>query len=239
VAADGIGDCSARCLRQGRAWLSGIRYLTFDCYGTLIDWKTGIERSLRRAFGAIPLQGKDLLDAYVLAEKEEEGSYKRYREVLRNTAVRLSKSIHFAVSSSGAEAFADSVPSWPAFPDTRKALQELGRIGYARYILSNVDTDLLEGTIRKSGLEVDGFVTAEEVGSYKPNRGHWLRFMQKTGAKKEEVLHVAQSIYHDIVPAQEMGITSAWVNRYAEPLPSSAHPEYIVDSLESLAKLLA
>jgi len=223
--------------RQERTHLTGFRFLTFDCYGTLIDWKTGIELSLKRAFGGFPLQGKGLLDVYVLAEKEEEKSYKKYREVLRNSALRL-RPTHSAADLSAAEAFANSVPSWPAFPDTRRALRALGKSGYARYILSNVDTDLLEGTIRNNGLEVEGYVTAEEVGSYKPNPGHWLRFMRKTGTKKRDILHVAQSIYHDILPTQEMGIASAWVNRYREPLPANAHPAYIVDSLESLVKLL-
>lgn len=172
------------------------------------------------------------------AEKEEEGTYRKYREVLSRTAMRLSRSIGFEASERAAEAFAGSVPSWPAFPDTKRALRELGRKGYAKYILSNVDTDLLEGTIRKNGLEVDGFVTAEEVGSYKPNRGHWVRFMEKTGARKEDVLHVAQSVYYDVLPTQEMQIECAWVNRYGEPLQVSARPAYIVDSLESLVELL-
>ena len=217
--------------------MSSYRYLTFDCYGTLIDWKVGIETALRRSF-KVPIGGKALLDAYVEAEKQEEASYKKYRDVLRNSALRLSRSLGFEASQSAADAFAASLPTWPAFPDTKKALQDLGRNGYRRHILSNVDTDLLQGTIANHGLEIEGFVTAEEVGSYKPNRGHWLAFFRKTGAKKEEVLHVAQSVYHDIIPAQEMSIASAWVNRYGEPLPQEAKPEFIVESMESLAKLL-
>lgn len=218
--------------------MTEFRYLTFDCYGTLIDWKTGIEQSLRSAFGNLPLGGKELLDAYVSAEKEEEESYRKYREVLGRTAMKLSRRVGFDASQSAANRFAGSVPTWPAFPDTREALKALGRKGYRRYILSNVDADLLIGTIENHGLEVDGFVTAEEVGSYKPNEAHWKRFMQKTGARKGELLHVAQSIYHDIVPTQMMGIASAWVNRYGERLPSNAQPSYIVDSLENLAETL-
>lgn len=217
--------------------MSSYRYLTFDCYGTLIDWKAGIEMALRKSF-KVPIGGEALLDAYVEAEKQEEASYKKYRDVLRNSALRLSRSLGFEASRSAADAFAASLPTWPAFPDTRKALQDLGRKGYRRYILSNVDTDLLQGTVANHGLEIEGFVTAEEVGSYKPNRGHWLTFFRKTGAKKEEVLHVAQSVYHDIVPTQEMSIASAWVNRYGEPLPPEAEPEFIVESMEGLAKLL-
>ena len=176
--------------------------------------------------------------AYVEAEKKEEGTYKKYREVLRETALRLSRNLGAELVPGGAERFADSVPDWPAFPDTAQALKDLGTKGYGRYILSNVDTDLLQRTIDNSRLEVDGFVTAEQVRSYKPAIEHWNAFMKRTGAKKEEILHVAQSIYHDIIPAQGLGITSAWVNRYEEPLPRSARPVYIVDSVQNLVTLL-
>jgi 2-haloalkanoic acid dehalogenase type II len=215
------------------------RYLTFDCYGTLVDWKTGIEKSLRKAMGEIPLGGKALLDAYVAAEKEEERSYKKYRQVLSSAALRMAESFGLSATPAAAAEFADSVPAWPVFPDTRDALHEFGRRGYLRYILSNVDTDLLLRTIEGNGLEIDGFVTAEEVGSYKPRPGHWTRLLEKTGAKKGEILHVAQSVYHDIIPAESMGIASAWVNRYGEPLPAEAEPAYITDSLASLNAILS
>jgi 2-haloalkanoic acid dehalogenase type II len=214
------------------------RYLTFDCYGTLIDWKAGIESSLLAAVGDIGIRGQALLDAYVAVEKEEESTYKKYREVLRRSAISMSGRLGVKVTEEGARRFAASVPSWPVFADTAEFLQRMGKRGYKRYILSNVDTDLLEETIRKHGLEIDGFVTAEEVGSYKPNAGHWLRFMKMTGAGREEVLHVAQSIYHDIIPTNEMGIASAWINRYNEPMPEGAHPLFVSDSLAHLAESL-
>ncbi len=114
----------------------------------------------------------------------------------------------------------------------------MGEGGYRRFILSNVDTDVLEETIRKNGLEVDGYVTAEQTKTYKPNFGHWERFMQRTGARKKEILHVAQSLYDDIAPTQAMGVKSAWVNRYKEALPPHAEPLYIVDNLSHLTRLL-
>jgi 2-haloalkanoic acid dehalogenase type II len=214
------------------------RYLTFDCYGTLIDWRAGIESSLLAAVGEVRIRGKALLDAYVTAEKEEESTYKKYREVLRRTAISMSGSLGAEVTEESARRFAASVPTWPVFADTSEFLHEMGERGYMRYILSNVDTDLLDETIRNHRLEVDGFVTAEEVGSYKPNAGHWLRFMKKTGAGKEEVLHVAQSIYHDIIPTGGMGIASAWVNRYNEPMPEGIQPLFVSDSLAHLAESL-
>ena len=215
-----------------------MKYLTFDCYGTLIDWRAGIERELVSAFGELPVAGAGLLDAYIAAEKEEEGSYKKYRQVLESTSLALAKKFGKPARVSAAEEFAASVPSWPAFPDTADTLRALGKMGYKRYILSNVDTDLLLGTIETHGLEVDGFVTAEEAGSYKPQPGHWTAFMQKTGARKDGIIHVAQSIYHDIIPTQAMGIQSVWVNRYAERLPPDAAPACIVDNMDAVTRVL-
>jgi 2-haloalkanoic acid dehalogenase type II len=214
------------------------RYLTFDCYGTLIDWRTGIQRALRSALGDFRLGGQELLAAYVRLEREEESTYKRYRDVLRETVKSLSGVLGVQVTDEAVKTFATSVPSWPAFHDTAEFLRDMGSRGFRRYILSNVDNDLLEETIRRNGLQVDGFVTAEDVGSYKPCPAHWLKFLQTVGARKGSVLHVAQSIYHDIIPTQKMGISSAWVNRYAEPMPPEAHPLFVSDSLAHLAKVL-
>ncbi len=214
------------------------KYLTFDCYGTLIDWKTGINASLRKVMGEVQLDDKSLLDSYVNAEKTQEAGYRKYREVLASSAERVADSFGKELSKEGASRFAESVPEWPAFPDTAETLRELGSRGFKRYILSNVDTDLLLKTIEAHRLEIDGYVTAEQVGSYKPARGHWDRFKQKTGADDSEILHVAQSLFHDIAPTQMMGISSAWVNRYAEPLPEDLSPAYVADSLAHLASML-
>jgi len=214
------------------------RYLTFDCYGTLVDWRRGITESLEAAGVTTRLGPGRLLEAYVAAEKEQERDYQRYRDVLKKSVTALSREVGIKIGRKTADEFASSVPAWPAFPDSRRFLKRMGEAGYVRYILSNVDTDILEETIRKSRLEVDGYVTAEEVRSYKPERRHWLRFIEETGAKRTEVLHVAQSVFHDILPTQGLGIASAWVNRYREAIPAGAHPLYIVDSLRSLAGIL-
>jgi len=214
------------------------RYLTFDCYGTLVDWRTGIENELEKSLGRVRLKGQELLNAYGVAERKEEATYKEYREVLRRSVLSMSRELGVEVSDKAARRFADSVPRWPAFPDTAKFLREMGSRGYKRYILSNVDNDLLEGTIKNNHLEVDGFVTAQDVGSYKPRTGHWVEFLRRTGAKKDQVLHVAQSVYHDIIPTQSLGIDSAWVNRYAEGLPAGAAPLMISDGLEGLSRII-
>jgi len=213
-------------------------HLTFDCYGTLIDWRAGIERELARALGSVRLSGTRLLAAYVEAEKLQESTYKRYREVLRETVVSMSGVLGVEVSDAAAREFAASVPKWPAFADSAKFLRDMGSRGLKRYILSNVDNDLLEETIREHGLDVDGYVTAEEVGSYKPNSAHWTKFMEKTSAQRTSVLHCAQSVYHDIIPTQIMGMASAWVNRYGEKLGPGIQPDFICDNLENLARAL-
>lgn len=214
------------------------RYLTFDCYGTLIDWKTGIERSLAAELGSRVEGREGLLGDYLQAERREEASYKKYREVLKGSFMAVSASLGVPPDEGGAASFADSLPRWPAFPDSVAFLKEMGSMGYARYILSNVDNDLLEETVRNAHLDVDGFVTAEELGSYKPAPRHWLEFLRRVGADKGSVLHVAQSVYHDIIPAQGLGIASAWVNRYSEPLPRGAAPWAISDSLRNLKGVL-
>jgi 2-haloalkanoic acid dehalogenase type II len=213
-------------------------YLTFDCYGTLIDWRTGIEKELQAILGDIPLSGQELLSAFVAAEKQEETTYRKYREVLARTANALSGRFKMQTSDSKAAEFAASVPKWPAFSDTVQFLKSVGSKGYKRYILSNVDDDLLEETISNHDLQVDGFVTAEQVGSYKPNPTHWLEFLRRTGAKRDEELHVAQSLFHDVLPTQSLGIKSAWVNRYGERLPAEASPSMITDNLVNLAATL-
>ncbi|HZW84574.1 MAG TPA: HAD family hydrolase [Nitrososphaerales archaeon] len=216
-----------------------VKYLTFDCYGTLIDWKTGIGSALRKNLGDLRIGDDDLMAAYLQAERAEEETYKSYRDVLSGSATRLSAKLGVPLPSGAAREFAASVPDWPAFKDTRESLRALGSMGFRRYILSNVDDDLLEETIARHGLEVDGFVSAQQVGSYKPRPGHWEEFLRRTGASKGDLLHVAQSIYHDVIPVGKMGIQSAWVNRYGEPLPPEANPEYVSDSLAGLVQALS
>jgi FMN phosphatase YigB (HAD superfamily) len=114
----------------------------------------------------------------------------------------------------------------------------MGEMGYRRYILSNVDEDLLKVTIERNGLDVDGYVTAEEIHSYKPAPRHWESFVSRTGARISDDLHVAQSIFHDIRPAQGLGFATAWVNRYHESLVPDVHPDYICQSLSDLVKIL-
>ena len=215
------------------------QYLTFDCYGTLIDWRKGIEAhlgELLRKNGVVPK--KKIFPIYVKFEAEEESDSKPYREVLKNTAMRIARHFEMSVPEEQAKEFAESVPYWTPFSDTIETLKELGRRGYERVILSNVDRDLLRETIQRNGLEVDGFITAEDVRSYKPAVGHWNAFLERYRASKESTLHIAQSLYHDVLPATKLGFDVAWINRYGEG-NEGASPKYAFNDLKSLLRILS
>ena len=214
-------------------------HLTFDCYGTLIDWRKGIETHLGELLRRNRLpSGVSVFPLYLKFEAEEEGQYKSYKGVLRDTAIKVAKHLMVSITENEAKMFAASVPSWPPFSDTMESLKELGRRGYKRVILSNIDRDLLKETILQNSLDIDGYITAEDVGSYKPSLGHWNRFFEAYKASKETTLHVAQSIYHDIIPCSELAISTAWINRYSEANPPEVNPTYVFRDLRSLIKLL-
>ncbi len=217
-----------------------IKYLTFDCYGTLIDWKAGIISNFEKCFlkDKRSSQSAVIFRDYVALEAKEEKAYEAYKDILRDTSLKLAKNLGLEPSESAAKKFADSIKCWPAFEDTAPALKDLGRRGYKRVILSNVDRNLLKETIKNNHLEVDDFITAEDVKSYKPKKRHWMTFLKSYRAKKEEVLHVANSIYHDIVPANELGLKTVWANRYGEPLPKNVKPSYIIDRVSDLLDIL-
>jgi 2-haloalkanoic acid dehalogenase type II len=216
-----------------------IKYLTFDCYGTLIDWKAGIEENFRSFNNNRQLNtGIDIFHSYVELEAKKEKAYKPYKAILKDTSLELAKSMGLGPSDSAAEKFANSITHWPAFTDTAPTLKELGKAGYRRVILSNIDRDLLQETIRNNNLEVDGFITAQDISSYKPGEKHWIEFLKSYKAKKEEVLHVANSIYHDIIPAARLGLKTVWVNRYGESLPDDINSSYVVNRLSDLLNLL-
>ena len=177
--------------------------LTFDCYGTLIDWETG----LLRAFVAAGLQGEGLLERYGEHEAElEAGAYRRYREVVAEAFVRCGG------ASAQAPAFADSVGDWPPFADSPAALARLKerfRLG----VITNSDDDLFARSAARLGVEFDWVVTAEQVGAYKPDERPFLTAFERIGLPRERILHVAQSLFHDHVTAQRLGLRTVWIDR--------------------------
>jgi len=214
-------------------------HLTFDCYGTLIDWRSGIELSLG---GLLRKKGltkeTKVFPVYLKTEADEESGYKSYREVLHDTAMKVAKNLNIPILKGDASRFAASVPTWPPFADTVETMKQLGKRGYKRVILSNIDRSILRQTITENGLDVDGYITADDVGSYKPSEGHWKRFFEEYDVSKGETLHVAQSIYHDIIPSSELGMMNAWINRYSEPRPAGVNPSYVFQDLKGLLNIL-
>jgi len=214
--------------------------VTFDCYGTLIDWERGIRQafSTLRASSGIRLDPQAALDRFVEIEAAVEAeAYRSYRAVLTETARRIALDLGFALPASRAGFLADSVPAWPPFPDTNRALRRLDGAGYRLGILSNVDDDLLVWTRRHFAVGFDLVVTAQQVGSYKPDPGHFTAARERIGSARW--LHAAQSYFHDVTPACALGIPAAWINRKAEKPAGPARPDRELPNLTALADWLA
>jgi len=199
--------------------LLSFKALTFDCYGTLIDWENGILAELKPWVAA---SGRVLGDDQILeAFGEEESRCERatpaklYPGILADTFGALARRWEIDASEAQAAEFGRSVPRWPAFPDSAEALQYLKR-HYKLVILSNVDRASFAESNKKLKVAFDKIVTAQDVGSYKPdlrNFRHLLAELEKMGLRKEQILHTAQSLYHDVAPAKSLGLKTAWINR--------------------------
>jgi 2-haloacid dehalogenase len=186
------------------------RWATFDCYGTLIDWDGGVHAELVRVFG--DERADDLLARYHEIEPElQRDGTSSYREVLTESMRRLGAPV-------GEEhGLADSLPAWRAFPEVQSALEELRRRGWKLAILSNTDADFIAASQVHIGVPFDEVVVAQEIGSYKPAHKHWEEFFARTNAPRAGHVHVAASLFHDIEPANELGLRSVWINRTGEP----------------------
>lgn len=227
------------------------RALTFDCYGTLIDWEAGILSALRTWAIRSGVSAADdaLLAAYARSENAEElaAPGANYRDILRRVMTRLGAELGGSVSDADRETLACGVGGWPAFPDSVEALLRL-KSRYRLIITSNVDRASFAGSASQLGDPFDAVITAEDVGSYKPALGHFVRaeaLMRGRGwiADRSEWLHVAQSLYHDHVPAKSLGLTTAWIDRRgreggATPGASGVSPDIVCRTLEELAERL-
>ena len=213
--------------------------VTFDCYGTLIDWEDGIVSAFTREAAAdgMALAPSRILAAYHEVEPEVEGSkYRPYREVLAETARRVADRLGWTLSEERAQFLPASLAEWRPFPDTNPALIDLVAAGYRLGILSNVDDDLLGRTRSHFPVEFDLVVTAQQVRSYKPAHGHFLEARRRIG--KARWLHAAQSWFHDVVPAHDLGIPVVWVNRKSELRSDDAEPDAEVSNLTGLSDWL-
>jgi len=201
--------------------------VTFDCYGTLIDWETGIREAFRRRAtdDGVRVSPVDLLRAYGEVEREVEAEgYRSYRAVLRLTARRVAARFDWRLDEEHADLLSESLPTWRPFPDTNAALKKLAAAGCRVGILSNVDDDLLGETRRYFDVPFDLLVTAQQVRSYKPAEGHFEAARRKIGSDLRWV-HAAQSYFHDVVPCKRLGIPVAWINRKGEKAGDAGPPD--------------
>jgi 2-haloacid dehalogenase len=215
--------------------------LTFDCYGTLIDWETGIATALREALPGLRGIGDDaLLEAFARYEAAAEVPYQRYRKVLEQSARQVAQEFGQPIPDEAAARFGESVRDWPAFPDSAEALAKL-KTRFKLAVITNCDTDLFAASNAKLGVEFDTIVTAEMAGSYKPDLNNFHLAFSKIDAPRERILHVAQSLFHDHVPAKQVGMTTVWIDRrhdrdgFGATPPADATPDARFPSMQAFA----
>ena len=214
--------------------------VTFDCYGTLIDWEGGLATALMRAAwtDGVRLERAAVIRAYMAAERDvEAGAYRSYREVLADSARGVAARLGWRLDPARASFLADSVPSWVPFPDTNASLERLHAAGYALGILSNIDDDLLTATRRHFTVAFELIVTAQQVRAYKPARPHFEAARRGIGARAW--LHVGQGYFHDMVPARAQGIPNAWINRNGDAPSDGGRTDREFPTLAELADWLA
>jgi 2-haloacid dehalogenase len=220
--------------------------LTFDCYGTLIDWEAGLGVALREALpGLIGVSDDGLLEEYAAHEAAaERGPYQSYRRVLADGLHGVADAHGLAVTEEVVSRFSESVRDWPAFPDSSEALRRLQqrfRLG----VITNCDTDLFLASSERLDVVFDWVVTAEMAASYKPSLRNFELAFDMIPVPPERILHVAQSLYHDHVPAKQLGLATVWIDRrranpgFGATPPAEATPDATYADLASFADVAA
>jgi len=221
---------------------SQFSWLTFDCYGTLIDWDRGILSTLRPILSA---HGRNLSDGGILElfaaieRVEEAGEYRLYRHILQAVMNKIAARLDFSLTSQEVRSLPESLGDWAPFPDTVDALRRL-KTRYKLAVISNTDDDLFARTAVHLQVPFDAVITAQQARSYKPSQNNFRLALERLAVDRKQVLHVAQSLYHDIAPANEMGIRTVWVNRHGKQGASgasaiAARPDLVVADMASLA----
>lgn len=218
--------------------------LTFDCYGTLINWEQGILNALHAIFAA---HGKKIDDATILKLygdfelRSEEGEFHPYREVLQSVVRRFGAELGFTPTQEEVRSLPDSLAAWRPWPDTVDALRSL-KNRFRLVILSNVDDDLFAATRPQLKIDFDDVITAQQAKAYKPSLKMFELALSRVNAPAHRVLHVGQSIYHDVIPAQSLGLATVWVNRPSARAgvgavkAAEATPDLEVSSMAALAQ---
>jgi 2-haloacid dehalogenase len=218
--------------------------LTFDCYGTLIDWETGLWEALQPVLAQhrIDIAKDEALALYSALESEaERGPYHPYRMILRMVLEGLGARLGFVPTETELQRFSASVINWPAFPDSASALQAL-HTQYKLAVISNIDDDLFAASAQRLHIQFDWIITAQHAQSYKPSLHNFHLALAQIGRPQQRILHVAQSFYHDIAPARTLGLSTVWINRrHAQPgfgatPPAQAQPDLEVPDMRTLAE---
>jgi len=194
---------------------SRFQAISFDCYGTLIDWEAGLLPALRRvlADNRQNLPDSKILEMYGDFEAEAEAApYQNYRSVLESVVRKYGERLGFQPSPAEVRSLHESIPQWPPFGDTIAALEKLHQ-RYKLAIISNIDDDLFAETQKLLGVKFDHVITAQQAKSYKPSLNNFKLALHRIGTAPDRLLHAAQSVYHDVIPAQSLGIGTVWVNR--------------------------
>jgi 2-haloacid dehalogenase len=212
--------------------------LTFDCYGTLIDWESGLLSALRPVLQshAKDLSREQILQIYAQLEPQAQNPYRRYADVLAEVVRGFGERLGFEVSEDEAQRLPQSVKDWPPFPDTVRSLEKL-KARYKLAIISNTDDDLFAGTARHLKISFDEVITAEQAKAYKPSEAPFRLALERLGLSQDRVLHVGQSIYHDVLPAKSLGIATALVFRrgHGATRAVEGEPDLVVPDLKTLA----
>jgi len=218
--------------------LADFKVLSFDCYGTLMDWETGITQALQPllARSGKALSSDQVLETFARLEaaQEKETPSMIYSELLGVVHTRMAKEWDTEPITQESEAFGNSIPNWPAFADSPEALQYLKQ-HYKLVILSNVDRESFKTSNKRLQVEFDYIFTAQDIGSYKPNLRNFKYMLQRLGAEgyqRHEILHTAESLFHDHVPANQVGLATAWIHRrhsqagFGATRPPESAPKY-------------
>lgn len=215
---------------------SQFRLLTFDCYGTLIDWESGIRGAIETIAerSAAAIDPQQFFEAYLRHEAAIEANpYRPYGQVLAEAAVAAGAECGLPETPELRRSLVDSLPQWQPFDETVRSLERLAS-RYRLGILSNVDRRLLAQTLRWLPVSFDLLVTAEDVRSYKPATGHFEAMLARAGCPADAILHVAQSHFHDVTPCAKLGLSCAWINRRGEGHPEGPTPQYELADLSTL-----
>jgi 2-haloacid dehalogenase len=223
---------------------SQFKVISFDCYGTLIDWETGILAALNAALAAHNrnIAAADLLAAYAEIEPEiQSDGYQLYRDILAEVMRRMGKTLGINFTAAEIASLAESLRDWQPYPDTVAALRRL-KTKYQLAIISNIDDDLFTHSAKLLQVPFDFVITAQQVGSYKPSLKNFEIALKRVGQPKENILHVAESVFHDVIPARSIGLHTVWVNRKPQTgqkatRTAEGQPDLTVPDLKTLADL--